>query len=128
VEARRRLERGERCWTARSDGRIVSARWIVTDVDAVEIPYLGHRLELTPGQAYVYETFTAPDHRGRSVSGAAGSRLARVLADEGYRSMLAVVWPGETAIVRANVKAGYEPIGTIHSLGIGRRRRTFRRG
>jgi L-amino acid N-acyltransferase YncA len=127
AEVTRRLGRGERCWTARRDGRIVSARWIVTEAGAVEIPYLGHRLELAPGQAYVYETFTAADHRGQGASGAAGSRLARLLAAEGYRAMLGAVWPGDTAIVRANVKAGYEPLATIHSFRLGRRRRTFAR-
>jgi L-amino acid N-acyltransferase YncA len=75
----------------------------------------------------VYETFTAADHRGYGVSGAAGSRLARLLAAEGFRTMLGAVWPDDTAIVRANVKAGYEPVATIHSLGVGRWRRTFRR-
>jgi L-amino acid N-acyltransferase YncA len=126
-EATRRLGRGERCWTARHDGRIVSARWVATEAAAIEIPYLGHRLELAPGQAYVYESFTAADQRGHGVSGAAGSRLARLLATEGYRTMLAAVWPDEQAILRANRKAGYRPIGTIHSVGAGRRRLTFRR-
>jgi L-amino acid N-acyltransferase YncA len=126
-QVRQRLTRGERCWTARRDGRIVSARWVVTNADAVEIPYLGHRLELDRDQAYVYETFTAADQRGCGISGAAGSRLARLLAAEGYRTMLGAVWPDETAIVRANAKAGYEPVGTLHSFGRGRLRRTFLR-
>jgi L-amino acid N-acyltransferase YncA len=124
-EVTRRLERGERCWAARRDGRIVSARWVVTGAPAVEIPYVGHRLELAPGEAYVYESFTAADQRGHGVSGAAGSRLARLLATEGYRTMFAAVWPDDHAIVRANTKAGYRPIGKIHSLGFGRRRRAF---
>ena len=122
--ARARLERGDRCFVARADGAVASSRWIAEGRAFVE--YLDTWLDLEPGEVYLSETFTAPALRGRGVSGAAGTRLAHALADEGCRRILAGVLRENHAGKRAYEKAGYEPVGRIGYVGLGRWRRHFR--
>lgn len=121
--ARARLERGDRCFVAWADGAVVSSRWISGGRALVE--YLDTWLDLRPGEVYLSETFTAPALRGRGVSGAAGTRLAHALADEGCRRILAGVLRENHAGKRAYEKAGYEPVGRIGYVGLGRWRRHF---
>jgi RimJ/RimL family protein N-acetyltransferase len=123
--ARARLERGDRCFVAWADGAIVSSRWIAEGRAFVE--YLDMWLDLQPGEVFLSETFTVPAMRGHGVSGAAGTRLAQALADEGYRRILAGVLMENHAGKRAYEKAGYEPVGRIGYAGLGRWRRHFRR-
>ena len=124
-DARARLERGDRCFVAWDDGTVVSSRWIAAGRAFVE--YLDTWLDLQPGEVFLSETFTVPAMRGRGVSGAAGTRLAQALADEGCRRILAGVLMENQAGRRAYEKAGYEPVGRIGYVGLGRWRRHFRR-
>jgi ribosomal protein S18 acetylase RimI-like enzyme len=121
--AAERLRRGERCFVARHEGRLVSVRWLTADNGP--IAYLDRSVPLEPGEAFLYETFTHPDYRGRALSAAAGTRLGRALAAEGVHRILAVVLPENKLGVRAYEKAGYRRIGTVGWLRIGRWRRHF---
>ena len=124
-DARARLEHGERCFVAWEAGVIVSSRWIAERRAFVE--YLDMWLDLEPGEVFLSETFTVPALRGRGVSGAAGTRLAHALADEGCRRILAGVLQENHAGKRAYEKAGYVRVGRIGYVGLGRWRRHFRR-
>jgi GNAT superfamily N-acetyltransferase len=123
--ARTRLERGDRCFVASEAGTVVSSRWIAGGRAFVE--YLDTWLDLEPGEVFLSETYTVPALRGRGVSGAAGTRLAHALADEGCRRILAGVLMENHAGKRAYEKAGYEPVGRIGYVGLGPWRKHFRR-
>jgi len=123
-DARARLDRGDRCFVAREAGTIVSSRWIAGGRAFVE--YLGTWLDLEPGEVFLSETFTHPSRRGHGVSGAAGTRLAAALADEGCRRILAGVLRENHAGTRAYEKAGYRRIGCIGYVGLGPLRRNLR--
>jgi RimJ/RimL family protein N-acetyltransferase len=123
-DARERLDRGDRCFVAWEAGTVVSSRWIAEGRAFVE--YLATWIDLDPDEVYLSETFTVPALRGRGVSGAAGTRLAHALADEGCRRILAGVLKENHAGRRAYEKAGYRRVGRIGYIGLGPWRRGFR--
>lgn len=127
AEARERLERGERCFAARDGAVIVSARWIAAGKGRVE--YLDASLSLAEGEVYLYESFTRPDRRGESISPALGTRLARALASEGCRRIVATGLPESREARRAAEKVGYRRTGRMGYVKLGPWRRVFlRRG
>jgi GNAT superfamily N-acetyltransferase len=77
-----RFRRGERCFVARSDGRVVAAYWIASaDVRIAEI---GTTLRVPPDAVYVGDAWTAPHLRGLGVAAAVSRAAKNRLADEGY--------------------------------------------
>lgn len=118
-----RLRRGERCWTARLDGRIVNVRWVTTV--AAPIDYLGITLALAADEAYIYDEYTSPEHRRLGVAAVASMRLAHVLADEGHERVLTAALPENTVALHMREKAGYRRAGVIRSFRIGPWRRVF---
>ena len=120
---RTRLERGDRCFAAWQDGRIVSSRWIANG--RAHVAYLDRWIDVADDDVYLSETWTAQPLRGRGVSGAAGTRLAAVLAAEGKRRIVAAVLPENTGGRRAYEKAGYLPVGRIGFVKLGPWRRDF---
>jgi hypothetical protein len=123
-----RLRRGERCFLALHDGRVVSARWLTSGKAFVE--YLATEVRLGEGEVYLYDAYTSPAFRNLGVYGAASTRLARLLAAEGRVRTVAAVPPDDPAAVRACESAGYRRAGTVGYFGLGRWRRSFvrRRG
>jgi hypothetical protein len=124
-EALLRLKRGERCFVVRADGSIVSGRWVAAR--RAFVSYLDRWLELGPDEVYVYETYTRSAERGHAVSAAGGTRLARVLAGEGVRRVVAAVLPENGPGQRAYRKASYRRVGTIGYVKLGPWRRHFLR-
>jgi hypothetical protein len=118
-----RLARGERCFVARHNGLLVSARWIASG--EAEIEYLGRRLPFAPDEVFLSDTFTSPSFRGNAISAAAGTRLAHVLAGEGIRRIIGAILPENRRAARAFDKAGARPFGKIGYVAIGPLRRDF---
>jgi hypothetical protein len=104
---------------------LVSTRWVTAN--SVWVDYLGRWLPLAPGEVWISDTFTDPEHRGQDVSPAAGAALARALVGEGVRAQLAGVLPENPLGVRAYGQAGYLTVCTIGYIRIGRRRDFVRR-
>ncbi len=114
---RRRLTATTHCFFVQRGDELLHASWVTTgaawtrEIRAYVVP--------PAGDAYVYESFTAPEARGRGVypfalagicSWAAKARLGRVwVAVEG----------GNAPSYRAITKAGFEP---SYSMRYGRRR------
>src|SRR5208283_1712771 len=57
-----RLRLGHQCYLARHEGGIVSASWTATR--PVWSEYLGCKIALAAGDAYLFDTFTLPAFRG----------------------------------------------------------------
>ena len=116
-----RLQRGLRCFIARYEGRIVHAGWVTTSHARVD--YLDVEMPLAPGDAYQFESFTAPAFRGRGIAAARVSAMADHLARDGQRRLIACVLPENTAALRVLEKAGYRAVGRIGALRCGPWRR-----
>ena len=122
---RARFARGDRCFGARHDGRLVSISWIATGVAPID--YLGLAVTLPAGTAYHYDRWTDPRLRGLRIAPATGSRLCRVLVGEGIDTMAAAVLTENRAAMRNALGFGVRPAGIVGWVGIGPVRRAFRR-
>jgi ribosomal protein S18 acetylase RimI-like enzyme len=125
-KARARLRAGHRCFGTWLEGELVAARWVATESARVE--YLDLALTLEDGEAYHYDSFTAPGHRRRGVSVASQVELAATLAAEGRTCIVRAVLPENRAAIRDAEKAGYRRRGRIGFVRIGRLRRELRSG
>jgi ribosomal protein S18 acetylase RimI-like enzyme len=91
-------------------------------------PYLGFDVPLPPSEACTFETWTDPAARGRGVGAALRAAVAAALAEEGNRSLLAMVHPENDAAIAMVAKLGYLRVGTVAALALtGRRRLLVRR-
>ena len=120
---RARLERGDRCFVALLDGRLVSSVWLATGV--VPVAYLDCDLELGPDEAYAYDAFTLPGLRGLDV----GTWRTELMKDQaraaGRRRLLSLQLAENASQHRRSVRRGYRPLGVVGWYGIGPWRRLF---
>lgn len=122
-EIRQRLDTGHRCFAVRHRGRLVHAGWVATG--RVWIKYLRRHWDLAADEAYLYEAFTAPPYRNMRVGVARAAEETRVLSREGYRRVIAVVWPENVAAVRYVATRGMRPVGVTGYVKLGRWRHNF---
>jgi GNAT superfamily N-acetyltransferase len=118
-ELETRFEAGDTCHVARTNGRIVAARWSSTR--EVRIGYLGYRSELAPGQAYLYDAYTTPAFRRRGIAVALSRHIFMLLHAQGVRDMLSAADPANPAGSGFNTSTGV-PIATLVAIGRQRRR------
>lgn len=102
----RRLASGTRCFVARRAERIVHASWVTTR--AAWTRELRAYLRPPPGDAYIYESYTRPDERGRGVYPLALRALAAELGRGGVRRAWVAAEARNPASLRAIAKAGFE--------------------
>ena len=107
IDAEVRLRRGDRCFASEVDGRVIFRMWVSTN--ARFITQRSERLGALPRAAYVYDSYTDPVWRGRSIRGASLRWLAGVLENEVERIVLSV--DGDNlASIRAARKAGFRSV------------------
>jgi GNAT superfamily N-acetyltransferase len=114
---RERLDSGHQCFAAYSDGRMVAVCWAA--VDSARIDYLETELPLAGGEAYLYDSFTLPELRGRNVAGARGMHMIRHFREAGYRRLLAAYLPENKAAIQPILKLGYRPYAVAVRWKIG---------
>lgn len=119
----RRFERGDKCFVARDNGRIVSARWSATG--SAQCDYLSRVVPLADDEVYIYDAFTLPEYRGRKIFPALTSEMHRYYKKEGKRRSLCFTAPENLPAMLADT--GYRRIGMIGYVGLGPLRRPFTR-
>jgi GNAT superfamily N-acetyltransferase len=118
-----RLAAGHSCFVARSGNEPVGSCWVARE--ALWSAYLRTNIELAGDEACTYETYTAPEARGRGVGPALRAEVARMLSEAGDRRLLATVHPENAPAIRLVEKLGYRRIGTIGYFGAGPWRKDF---
>jgi GNAT superfamily N-acetyltransferase len=109
---------GSSCWVARAEGRIVHASWVETVA-----AWMGEaeRLFLVPsGDAYIYESFTRPEMRGRGVYPAVLATLSERLGARGIARLWIAAETTNAPSLRAIEKAGFSEafrIEVVRRLG-----------
>lgn len=123
VEAllRRLFAHGDRCFVAREGERVIAALWVARGPTQVRVRYLLCELALSPGDAYVYDVFTAPERRGRGVVTALYAHVALALAASGSERAVMLVRVHNTANLRAAARAGYARLGILACIAAGGR-------
>ena len=112
-----RLTQATRCFVIERGGRIVHATWATRR--AAWTREIGAYLKAPPGDAYTYESFTAPEARGLGLYPHALGQLCAWLAARDVRRVWVGVERGNVPSLRAVAKAGFEP---ACELSFGRRR------
>ncbi len=123
---RRRLAQGYQCFSVWHEGQIVHAGWAATRDAWVD--YLGCAFPLCAGDAYQFDSFTAPAFRGLDLAGARIAWMARHLRESGFQRLFAVVWPENTAGFRHLEKMGYRRCGWLRVVRLGRWRHVVASG
>lgn len=121
AEVRRRLEAGHLCFVARYQGQIVHSCWAARQ--RARIDYLDQEIDLAPGEAYIYQAFTAPNFRGQNISPARAVEMVRTFRRMGYRRLVAVILPENQPALRPPQKSGYRAIGMVGTVWLGPWRR-----
>ena len=119
--AQRRMLAGHHCFIARHKDKIVCASWGATR--NATSGYLFAPIALTPDEAYAYDLFTAPEWRQKGIAAAVTMALHNFYRAEGKRRVLRLIVPENHAARTGTL--GYQPIGTMGFLGVGRFRLNF---
>lgn len=122
-EVHRRLDSDHRCVLAWHEGRIVQAGWLM--VGGAWIGSVGVEIPLALGDAYTYESYTAPDFRRSDLATVRLAWVMRYLRNAGYSRLLAAVVPENRPGFRTIEKMGYRVVGVAGCVRLGRWRRTF---
>lgn len=113
---RGRLTRTTHCFFVFSGPELLHASWVTTgaawtrEIDAYLVP--------PDGDAYVYESFTRPEARGRGVYPFALAGICSWARDEGLGNVWVGVEEGNAPSLKAIRKAGFDP---SYSMRYGRR-------
>lgn len=127
---RHRLTRTTACFVAELDGRIVHSSWVTTsgawtrELQHYVVPPRGESRTNTGGEAYVYESFTRPEVRGRGAYPLVLRYIMVWAAVAGLTRVWVAVESTNAASLRAITKAGFSP---GFELSFGRRLGRLRR-
>jgi hypothetical protein len=103
---RDRLSETTSCYVVEDRGRILHASWVTTACAWTR--ELRSFLCAVPGDAYVYESFTRADARGRGVYPFALTEICRALDAQGVTRLWVAVEAHNAASLRAVGKGGFE--------------------
>ncbi|MDQ3645501.1 MAG: GNAT family N-acetyltransferase [Actinomycetota bacterium] len=102
-----RLSDTSRCFLVRDGQTIVHATWLSTE--PTWVGELGRYFVPPPSAAYVYESYTRPEARGRGIYPRALGAIEGILDQEGIAEMWIGVTKGNHSSLRAITKAGFSP-------------------
>ena len=121
-----RRQAGNRCFVARHDGKLVAALWVATG--RAQVGFLRREIELDPGEIYLFDAYTLPEHRGRHLQPMIVSRTLARFQEEGYRQALSLIAPHNRPNITVRERAGFRRVGTIGCVILGPFRYDFSRG
>ncbi len=101
-----RLTNGTRCYLVSEGAKNLHATWVTTSASWMR--EIGRYFRPPPGEAYVYESFTREDARGRGVYPFALHGISEDLANEGVRRVWVAVEAHNAPSLRAVSKGGFQ--------------------
>lgn len=114
-----RFARGDECFVARHEGRIVGASWAARTLSYFR--GLGCRYAVRPSEVYLHDSFTDPAFRGLAIAPALGVHVLARLRDAGVRRVTMAVTPHNVSNRRARAKIGFRVYERMDCLHVGRR-------
>lgn len=106
-----RLSPSTSCFVVESEDRLLHASWVTTS--GAWTRELRAHLRPPPGTAYIYESFTRPDARGRGLYPFALRRIASHWAGGGLETLWVVIEAGNPSSLRAVAKAGFRAVSQL---------------
>jgi GNAT superfamily N-acetyltransferase len=114
---------GHWCFVARHEDKLISTSWAA--VHRARNLYLAREIRLMPDEVYIYDSFTQPDFRGKSISAAIRAEMIRHFLAAGYRRIIVGTEPENKSNLRTLGKVGFRPFGMMGYIKIGPWRRDF---
>ena len=124
-EVQARIQQGQLCFLARWQGALGHAVWAATG--SVRVAYLNCGIELTGDEAYIYDSYTAPEFRRRGLTAARADAMLRYFRERSYVRVFSLVMPENPGGIGSTLNAGYRRAGVIGRVEIGGWRRYFQR-
>lgn len=112
-----RLNYNNWCFVARHEGEMISTSWAI--IQRARIPSLFCEIQMANDEIYIYDSFTRPDFRGKSILPAIRAEMMRYFRAAGYRRMISQISPENKASLRAVQKVGTRPFGIMGFVKIG---------
>jgi ribosomal protein S18 acetylase RimI-like enzyme len=112
-----RWRAGHACFAALVDERVASTCWVARR--GAWSAYLGCAIELAPGDAYLFDAYTAPAHRGNGIAGALCVQQLRHLKDAGHRRAVRAATPENAVALRLHQRCGFRRSGMLVRVGVG---------
>ena len=125
-EVKRRCQQGQRCWILRQpNGAIAHGLWAA--FGSAWIDYLQMDLALGPREAYLYQSFTPPEHRGHGYATIALSAIRAALKAEDFERTVGCIQPDRAIAYPPVFRNRSRPFGYLGWVRVGAWRWTFRR-
>jgi ribosomal protein S18 acetylase RimI-like enzyme len=116
---RSRLSESTECYVVEVDGRFVHASWVARE--PVWVGEIARWFRPPPAGAWVYESYTSPDHRGQGIYPSVLHALAARMRERGLEELWIGVQASNGASRRAISKGGFEERFEItYSRSLGR--------
>lgn len=113
---RDRFHCGDICCAAKFDGKIASYCWISTKGGHIE--EIDRNITLKNNEIYLYDAFTEPEFRGKSIFPRILTVILRYGKQKGYHKSLIFVLSSNHPSLRAIKKAGFASFQSVYFLSI----------
>jgi ribosomal protein S18 acetylase RimI-like enzyme len=119
---KRRAARGDLCLCLKNGKEIVGYRWIAFHSGCLYCGF-GPRQELRflplgPNQAFQYDLYIYEKHRRHGYGVLLNRRMAEALRQKSIDEAFALVDPDNHAVIRLNLRLGYQAVCLVHSFRI----------
>ncbi len=94
------------------DGTPLAYHWYVAGTDYYE-PVYGWTFHLGKGEAYVFDGYVLPEHRGSSVTGQGFAHTANAARERGAETIFSVADQNNLASCKLHLHLGFELIGCL---------------
>ena len=108
---RARLERGDQCFIARIDGRIVACNWI-----RLKAAFSFTDIRVADNEIYMTDGYTAPEYRGKRIHAAMNAAMLRYAKEQGFKASYSILMAGNTNSWITMPRVGWELSGAVVSF------------
>lgn len=119
-----RLGRGQYCFVVRdASGELASATWVATA--SVWIDFVDREVTLQEDEVYLYDSYTAPQFRGKRLQPYLCADILTEIRDKGYRRAAVIIAPENRSNIASRQRSGFRKTGNLFRIRIGSLRRDF---
>jgi len=115
-ELKRRQQAGDWCYRVIDQGRCVHYSWLTQS--SRHITGIGFKAELPAHQAWIYDCYTAPSHRGQGLYPRVVQRISREMMQSGTHFVWIDTQDSNQRSFRGIRRAGFREIGFIERTRI----------
>ena len=120
-----RWHAGDACFAARHEGAVVATCWAATR--HARVAYVGWDVDLPEGDAYLYDAYTVPAHRGAGVARALCLHQLRHLRAAGLSRATRMTLPWNQPALRLHTGCGFRVVAVRGRFALGPWRHHFER-